>query len=530
MKLASLAGIRAKIFAGLGALVVLFAIIVSTAYVALDEAQKSQRKILEENFGNLYDLPALRSTVNGQRLAIAVMLETPRSEWGPWLDEIARRRKTADSIINNLIFRFRSVQAESERLGAFIAAREAYERIQDTQKELLVDDDKTGEAKELFLGVQMDNYAKMRAIIGELEEMELKEARVMVKRTEENAGARTREFLLLGIFGVFVAGALAVYMNRTVDSYVREVSSAERETLKANRALRMINAANAIMIRATDETKLLEDVCRNIIELGGYKMAWVGYADDDKNKSVRPMAFAGSDGDYIEHAKICWDDTERGRGPTGTCIRTGEIVIARDTSTQVGYEPWRYRAAEKGYRSSATFPLKDSRRVYGALMVYSGIVDAFDTNEVELLKELADDLSFATTALRDQSARQQAEKKTRDGAVYARSLLEASLDPLMVINPSGKVTDVNFAMEKSTGRNRAELVGCEFVDCFVEPERARAGYREVLAKGFVRDYLLTIQHKSGRTIDVLFNASVFTNESGELQGIFAAAREIQRKV
>lgn len=529
MKTGAGSGIKVRIFSGLGALMLLFVVIFFTAYVALNNVQKSQRKILEENFGNLYDLPTLRSNVNAQRLAVAVMLETPRDKWGPWLDDLTERRARADSIINHLILRLRDEPKESERLGAFIEIRDAYQRVQDTQKELLVNDGKSQEAKELFLGIQMENYIKMRAIIGELEETELKEARAIVRETEESATARTRAFLIMETFGILIAAALAVYMNRTVASYVSDVRVAQGDSSRANRALMMINACNATVIRATDETQLLEDVCREIVEIGGYKMAWVGYADDDKNKSVRPMAFAGEDGDYIEHARVSWGENERGNGPTGTCIRTGEIVIARDISTQAGYEPWRYRAIEKGYRSSATFPLRDNRRVYGALMVYSGTTDAFDEREAGLLKELADDLAYATSALRDQSARQQAEKKTRESAVYARSLLEASLDPLISISPSGKITDVNAAMEEATGRCRRELVGRDFADCFTEPEKARTGHRTALTKGFVRDYLLTIRHTSGRNIDVLYNASVFRDEAGEVQGVFAAAREILKE-
>lgn len=529
MKLNSGSSINLRIFAGLGAIILLLAIVLTSAYVALDETRTSERRMLEENLGNLYDLPTLRSNVNGQRLAIAVMLETPREDWEPWLEELNRRRRTADSIIINLIFRFRSDRAESEKLGAFIAVRDSYEQVQDRQMELLINDSKTEEARALFRGAQMENYSRMRSIIGELEQMELTEAHAMVTRTEESARARMRAFLVMGVMGLLIAAVLAVYMNRTVFSYVREVKSAEAAFCHANRALKMLNRCNAIVIRATDETRLLEDICHAIVDLGGHKMAWVGYADDDKNKSVRPTAFAGEDGDYIEHAKISWGDDERGRGPTGTCIRTGEIVITRDTSTEPGFEPWRYRAREKGYRSSATLPLKDSKRVYGALMVYSATMNAFDDEEVRLLKELADDLAYATVALRDQSARLQAERSTRESAAYARSLLEASLDPLMAVNPSGKITDVNLATEQATGKCRTELIGTDFADCFTDPDRAHAGHRDVLMKGFVRDYPLTIRHASDKVVDVLYNASVYRNESGELQGVFVAAREVRRK-
>lgn len=519
--------IGAKILGGLGALVVLLIVVLVMAFINLDRMQNSQRKVLNENLGNLYDLPALRSNINGQRLAIAVMLETPRKAWGTWMDEINRRRKIGDGIVNRLILRFRDVPSESEKLGRFIAARDAYQHAQELQIAQL-QSGKIEEAKAMFLGIQMENYLKMRSIVGELEQMESDEAHAIVGASEAEAGRLTREFLIMGVLGVLIAASLAVYINRTVASYVAEVSSAEASSSGANRAVKMINECNAIVIRAKDETRLLEDICRSIVEVGSYKMAWVGYADDDKNKSVRPMAFAGDDGDYVEHARISWGENERGRGPTGTCIRTGEPVIARDTTTEPGYEPWRYRASEKGYRSSVTMPLKNGERVYGALMVYSGTADAFDDEEVKLLKGLADDLAFATVALRDQLARQQAEKRLRETASYARSLLEASLDPLMAVSPSGKITDLNAAMERAMGSSRIDLIGTDFSECFTEPRKAQECHRKALSDRAIRDSILTLKQKSGGSVDVLYSASAFRNEEGDLQGILAAAREIPK--
>ncbi len=114
----------------------------------------------------------------------------------------------------------------------------------------------------------------------------------------------------------------------------------------------------------------------------------------------------------------------------------------------------------------------------------------------------------------------------RAASSYARSLLEASPDPLVAISPAGVITDVNRATEDATGLPREQLIGSDFGASFTEPERAREGYRRVLSEGEVRDYPLTIRHTSGRTIDVLYNASVYRNEAGELQGVFAAARDI----
>ncbi len=109
---------------------------------------------------------------------------------------------------------------------------------------------------------------------------------------------------------------------------------------------------------------------------------------------------------------------------------------------------------------------------------------------------------------------------------YARSLIEASVDPLVTINPDGKITDVNEATIKVTGVSREELIGTDFSNYFTEPEKAREGYQQVFAKGSVTDYPLTIRHEDGRLMDVLYNASVYKDVRGNVLGVFAAARDI----
>ncbi len=117
-------------------------------------------------------------------------------------------------------------------------------------------------------------------------------------------------------------------------------------------------------------------------------------------------------------------------------------------------------------------------------------------------------------------------KKLESALSYARSLLEASLDPLVTISIEGKITDVNKATELATGCSREELIGSVFSDYFTEPEKAKIVYKRVFTEGFVKDYPLAIRHKSGKIINVLYNATVYTNEEGKIQGVFAAARDI----
>ena len=123
----------------------------------------------------------------------------------------------------------------------------------------------------------------------------------------------------------------------------------------------------------------------------------------------------------------------------------------------------------------------------------------------------------------------QSSTEQRQASQYARSLIEASLDPLVTISREGKITDVNRATETVTGVSRERLIGSDFSDYFTQPEKARQGYEQVFTEGTVRDYPLAIRHTSGTVTDVLYNATVFKNEAGEIEGVFAAARDIKER-
>ncbi len=134
-------------------------------------------------------------------------------------------------------------------------------------------------------------------------------------------------------------------------------------------------------------------------------------------------------------------------------------------------------------------------------------------------KDMAGNVLGVFAAARDITSQKQASQ-------YARSLIEASLDPLVTISPDGKITDVNEATIKVTGISREKLIGADFADYFTEPEKAREGYKQVLAKGYVTDYPLTIRHYDGKLTDVLYNASVYKDVTGNVLGVFAAARDV----
>ncbi len=127
---------------------------------------------------------------------------------------------------------------------------------------------------------------------------------------------------------------------------------------------------------------------------------------------------------------------------------------------------------------------------------------------------------------RDITNRKQLERQLHNISSYTRNLIEVSLDPLVTISSSGKITDLNKATEKVTGFSREQLLNTDFANYFTEPHRARLGYQEAFSKGYVTDYPLVIKHRHGHLTDVIYNAVVYKHENGEVAGVFAAARDI----
>jgi PAS domain S-box-containing protein len=185
---------------------------------------------------------------------------------------------------------------------------------------------------------------------------------------------------------------------------------AETELHRVNRALKVLGESSQAMARAEDEKEFLAEVSRMIVDVGGYRLAWIGFAQEDEKKSVRPVAQAGFEDGYLEKADITWADTQRGRGPTGTAIRTGRSTVCKNILKDLRFAPWREEAVRRGYGSSISLPIRMAEKVVGALNIYATEPDAFDSEELNLLEELANDISYGLTALRDKVERERAEE------------------------------------------------------------------------------------------------------------------------
>jgi signal transduction histidine kinase len=188
---------------------------------------------------------------------------------------------------------------------------------------------------------------------------------------------------------------------------------AEEKLRRMNRTLHALSECTEALMKAPDESTMLQRVCDAAVQGGGYRMAWVGYAEHDENKTVRPVAQAGFEDGYLSTTGVTWADVESGRGPTGTSVRDGAVVVCRDMATDPRFARWRRDAEQRGYRSCMALPLRNAAETFGALTIYSAQTDAFDSREQRLLEELANNMTYAIMTSRANTARKSAEATIR---------------------------------------------------------------------------------------------------------------------
>ncbi|MDR6155829.1 diguanylate cyclase (GGDEF)-like protein/PAS domain S-box-containing protein [Acidovorax delafieldii] len=194
---------------------------------------------------------------------------------------------------------------------------------------------------------------------------------------------------------------------------VTERLRTERELARMGRAQRLLSACNETLVRATSETALLQAICQIAVDIGGYRMGWVGFAMDDERKSIRPVAHAGYNQNYLENLHLSWSaDDPYGRGPAGIAVRTGQPVIVQDIRTEGDFADWTERMLEHGFHGVICLPLREhardhaQERSFGLLYLYAPDVLQISPEEAALLQELSNDLAIGITSLRAHKAQQ----------------------------------------------------------------------------------------------------------------------------
>ncbi|MDD2772417.1 MAG: PAS domain S-box protein [Elusimicrobiales bacterium] len=250
---------------------------------------------------------------------------------------------------------------------------------------------------------------------------------------------------------------------------ITERKKKESELRKITKMLRALSNSGQALMRAEDEAGYMEEVCRIVVHDCGHAMVWIGFAEDDSAKTVRPVAHYGFDEGYLSRLNITWADTERGRGPTGASIRTGKPVFCGNMRTDPRIAPWRQEAVGRGYAASVSFPLMHNGRAFGALTIYSKETDPFTDDEAKLLGELACDLSYGITSLRLRAAHERSLAALKESEERYRVLTESAPDAVIVFR-DGRFLYANSAALRLYGVGAPEQLPSKRVLDWVHPD------------------------------------------------------------
>jgi PAS domain S-box-containing protein len=242
----------------------------------------------------------------------------------------------------------------------------------------------------------------------------------------------------------------------------------EEELNRLNRTLKALSNINQAMLRSNNETEYMQEVCRIVVEDCGHAMVWIGFVEHDEGKTIRPVVSAGFEAGYLETLKLTWADTERGRGPSGTAIRTGKFSACKNMLTDPQFAPWRAEAIKRGYASSIVFPLLSDGDVFGELTIYSREPDPFSQDEIKLLNELSSDLAYGISLLRLRQAHAHIEVALAASEEHYRTLFNGMSEGFalheIICDENGRPCDYRFlemnpAFERLTGLKRSKLEG-----------------------------------------------------------------------
>ncbi|HJW02397.1 MAG TPA: PAS domain S-box protein, partial [Azospira sp.] len=312
---------------------------------------------------------------------------------------------------------------------------------------------------------------------------------------------------------------------------ITTVRQNEARLVQANRAQRLLSDSNHALMRAEDETSLLQEVCRIAVDTGGYRMAWVGFAEHDANKTVRGITQAGSDAGYLRQLRITWADTERGRGPTGTAIRTRRPVVNQNFLANPATAPWREMAVAQGFQSSIALPLMIGQEVIGAFTIYAAEADAFQAEEVSLLTRLAEDLAFGLQTLRLRLSRDQAEAALQESEFLFRSQFDLGNIGIAITSPSQGWLRVNPRLCRLLGYSEAELRTKTWAE-MTHPDDLPANmrYYQQLLAGEINDYEMDKRfiRKDGGIAYVHLTVSCYRAD-GEAKLIIASILDISER-
>jgi diguanylate cyclase (GGDEF)-like protein/PAS domain S-box-containing protein len=274
------------------------------------------------------------------------------------------------------------------------------------------------------------------------------------------SAAQRRLSLEVGAIYLAFCGLLALLNHIALRRYreAAQLRLADAQLRDTNRTLQVLSNCNQALVRAASQQDLMDELCRILVDEGGYPLAWIGFAEHGEGLPVKIHAAKGRTA-YLGRVKISWAGTQNGDGPAGQAIRGGRTQIIRDFETDDAFRPWRDSARAFDLRSCIALPLGSDVPAFGVLLIYSELAARFSSAEIRLLEELASDLSYGIGSLRNEARRREAEDQVEQQGRRFRALVESSADGVVLLRVGGMISYVGPSITRILGYAPAEVEG-----------------------------------------------------------------------
>ena len=310
---------------------------------------------------------------------------------------------------------------------------------------------------------------------------------------------------------------------------VTERKIAEQNQSRLARALKLLSQCDSALVRIEREHELLSEISKLAVEIGGYMMAWVGFAENNTDKTVRPVAQSGYEEGYLETIRVTWADTEYGQGPVGTAIKTGETSVIRDFHNNPKMAPWSEAARKRGYNACIALPLTVNKQVLGAFAIYSIDPFAFGKAEVELLEQLANDLAYGIQTLRARVEHEAAQTALKRESEKNVALLRNASDGIHILDVEGNIIEVSDSFCAMLGYRRDEMIGMN-VSQF-DADHSLSGFSQSIGQQLSQqgrsEFERRHRRKDGTVFDVEISASPLKLDGESV--LFSSARDITER-
>jgi len=306
------------------------------------------------------------------------------------------------------------------------------------------------------------------------------------------------------------------------------IEHSQQSLCRANRSLKVFSECNKAITWDSDEQELLQKICRTFVETGGYRLAWVGFARQAPEKIVEPVAHWGHDRSYLANIVVTWDDNENGQGPAGTAIRTEKTTVVQDILLNPHFKPWREEALRHGYGAAIALPLWNDHKVFGVLVILSSTTDAFNQEEIGLLEELSNDLSYAINGIRSHAEQELVKEENRQLA----AVIGQASDGVLIFDAAGTTLYFNPAFETICGPTSREMLGGSVyrLDCCQRNRNFHRAVEETLARGETRSGRFVNHREDGTRYEIDVQIAPVRRLSDAAIRYVATMREVSHEV